>query len=854
MAFHGTFEHTLDAKNRLTVPSKLRTAFAEGAFLVRAADRCISLYPSSTYSALTRRGPRPAEPAVRAGARAQALLPLQRAGGRAGLGRPRDDRRRASWSTRASSGTSSSSAPATAWSSGTPPPGRTTTRTSRRAGLTSPHLLAILLDMPRTHVPVLAGELIEALDPQPGPGRGRLHARRRRPRAPRRRPDRPGRHADRDRPRPARRGGVRRARRRGAVRDPLPARRLRARASRTLAEEGLARGPRLPRPRHVLDAGRHARARLLLRLRRAAGHADGPDAGADRARGRQHVGAPPARARAARVRRGALRRPDRRPDRPRRARSSTTFELVDAITAAIPAPARFAGGHPAKRTFQAIRIAVNEELAQLDAALPLAWEILQARRPAGRDLLPLARGPARQALPRRPHARLHLPARPAGLRLRPHARGRARLPPLRRARPRARSRHNPRSKSARLRAARKLKEEQTDAPARPPPPRPRTAPRTAPAPRRATPRRGPIAGRPRRSPPSRCRAAAARHHRRLRAPPRAPRAPRRRPRPARPRVDLGDRRSCSAASSRCRSRCSSSTPGISHSVEQAGHARARQRRPRDRRSRACPRASGSRAAAAKEGMVAPAGRRRRLPHAPARSRRRAWPLERMTVAQRRGAQQVMANGGRTRAAGRSPPTPIAPTDAVGARRRRAATVTPAGRRAPAPHRAPPAPAPPVAPVAHARRPAGRAGTRRHDGPDGLTMKLIERRIGLLFAVFLGLLVIGAGKAAWLGVVKAGTLQAAPRATQQEADLVVPARRGAITDAQRHRARGLPAGDDDRRHAVPDQGADEGRRRGSPGLLDKPEDEILAPARPPRHRLRLPRPPRPRRPRAQGRRS
>ena len=53
MAFHGTFEHTLDAKNRLTVPAKLRTAFAEGAFLVREADRCISLYPASAYSALT---------------------------------------------------------------------------------------------------------------------------------------------------------------------------------------------------------------------------------------------------------------------------------------------------------------------------------------------------------------------------------------------------------------------------------------------------------------------------------------------------------------------------------------------------------------------------------------------------------------------------------------------------------------------------------------------------------------------------------------------------------------------------------------------------------------------------------
>jgi 16S rRNA (cytosine1402-N4)-methyltransferase len=56
----------------------------------------------------------------------------------------------------------------------------------------------------------------------------------------------------------------------------------------------------------------------------------------------------------------------------------TTLELVEVIKAAVPAPARFAGGHPAKRTFQAIRIAVNEELDQLDGALPLAWELLKA--------------------------------------------------------------------------------------------------------------------------------------------------------------------------------------------------------------------------------------------------------------------------------------------------------------------------------------------------------------------------------------------------------------------------------------------------------------------------------------------
>ncbi|MEA2177831.1 MAG: rRNA (cytosine1402-N4)-methyltransferase [Solirubrobacteraceae bacterium] len=54
----------------------------------------------------------------------------------------------------------------------------------------------------------------------------------------------------------------------------------------------------------------------------------------------------------------------------------TTTELVDIVSAAVPAPARFAGGHPAKRTFQAIRIAVNDELGQLDSALPLAWRVL----------------------------------------------------------------------------------------------------------------------------------------------------------------------------------------------------------------------------------------------------------------------------------------------------------------------------------------------------------------------------------------------------------------------------------------------------------------------------------------------
>ncbi|MFC0558708.1 16S rRNA (cytosine(1402)-N(4))-methyltransferase RsmH [Halalkalibacter alkalisediminis] len=47
----------------------------------------------------------------------------------------------------------------------------------------------------------------------------------------------------------------------------------------------------------------------------------------------------------------------------------TTGELVEVIKEAIPAPARRTGGHPAKRTFQAIRIAVNDELGAFEEAL-----------------------------------------------------------------------------------------------------------------------------------------------------------------------------------------------------------------------------------------------------------------------------------------------------------------------------------------------------------------------------------------------------------------------------------------------------------------------------------------------------
>lgn len=54
----------------------------------------------------------------------------------------------------------------------------------------------------------------------------------------------------------------------------------------------------------------------------------------------------------------------------------TTFELVEIIKEAIPAAARRKGGHPAKRTFQALRIAVNDELNVFDRALKDSLELL----------------------------------------------------------------------------------------------------------------------------------------------------------------------------------------------------------------------------------------------------------------------------------------------------------------------------------------------------------------------------------------------------------------------------------------------------------------------------------------------
>jgi len=55
---------------------------------------------------------------------------------------------------------------------------------------------------------------------------------------------------------------------------------------------------------------------------------------------------------------------------------SESQELVDLLYRVIPAAARRTGGHPAKRTFQALRVEVNQELESLKAALPAVIELL----------------------------------------------------------------------------------------------------------------------------------------------------------------------------------------------------------------------------------------------------------------------------------------------------------------------------------------------------------------------------------------------------------------------------------------------------------------------------------------------
>ena len=153
-----------------------------------------------------------------------------------------------------------------------------------------------------------------------------------------------------------------------------------------------------------------------------------PAAGARRARDRERVARGAAGRDLPRVRRGALRAPRSRARScaaasARRSRPPPSWSTRSSAPCRRPAQfgARPSGaahlpGDPDRGQRRA-RLARARAARGLGAAAP--------RRPDGGDLLPLARGPAREALLRRARARLRLPARPAGLRLRPRARGRA---------------------------------------------------------------------------------------------------------------------------------------------------------------------------------------------------------------------------------------------------------------------------------------------------------------------------------------------------------------------------------------------------------------------------------------------
>src|SRR5204863_6665561 len=126
----------------------------------------------------------------------------------------------------------------------------------------------------------------------------------------------------------------------------------------------------------------------------------------------------------------------------------------------------FGGGHPAKRVFQAIRIAVNDELGELDRALPAAWAVL---RPGGRlgaiSSHSLEDRRVKRFLADRARGCICPPDLPVcGCGRVPEAEllGRGIVPTM------AEVAANPRAKSARLRAARKLAETQEAARRRPP--------------------------------------------------------------------------------------------------------------------------------------------------------------------------------------------------------------------------------------------------------------------------------------------------------------------------------------------------------------------------------------------------
>jgi 16S rRNA (cytosine1402-N4)-methyltransferase len=135
---------------------------------------------------------------------------------------------------------------------------------------------------------------------------------------------------------------------------------------------------------------------------------------------------------------------------------SSTKRLSDIVRAAIPAAARRTGGNPAKRTFQALRIEVNDELGRLRRAIPQAIDALDA----GGRIVVLAYHSLEDRIVKQAFTEQAADRTPAGLPV-PIAGARPRLQLLTRGAERPRpdeTERNPRAASARLRAAERIRD------------------------------------------------------------------------------------------------------------------------------------------------------------------------------------------------------------------------------------------------------------------------------------------------------------------------------------------------------------------------------------------------------------
>jgi 16S rRNA (cytosine1402-N4)-methyltransferase len=134
---------------------------------------------------------------------------------------------------------------------------------------------------------------------------------------------------------------------------------------------------------------------------------------------------------------------------------TSTLRLAEIITESIPAPARRTGGNPAKRTFQALRIEVNDELGALERAVPAALDAIAV----GGRIVVLAYQSLEDRIVKRTLARQVTDTTPPGLPvLLPASRPRFRLLTSGAERPsESELAVNPRAASARLRAAERVR-------------------------------------------------------------------------------------------------------------------------------------------------------------------------------------------------------------------------------------------------------------------------------------------------------------------------------------------------------------------------------------------------------------